>query len=65
MFYVDDTDPEKLIEAGIKGMLESLDPYTTFIPETEMENFNFMTTREYGGIGALIRKAGEYTPYPI
>ncbi len=61
LFYVDDTDPEELIEAGIKGMLKSLDPYTTYIPESEMENFNFMTTGQYGGIGALIRKAGDYT----
>ncbi len=60
LFYVDDTDPEKLIESGIEGMLNSLDPYTTFIPETEMENFNFITTGEYGGIGALIRRAGNY-----
>ena len=61
LFYVDDTDPEELIEAGIEGMLKSLDPYTTYIPESEMENFNFMTTGQYGGIGALIRKAGDYT----
>jgi carboxyl-terminal processing protease len=61
LFYVDDTDPEELIEAGIKGMLKSLDPYTTYIPESEMENFNFMTTGQYGGIGALIRKGGDYT----
>jgi carboxyl-terminal processing protease len=61
LFYVDDTDPEELIEAGIDGMLKSLDPYTTFIPESEMDNFNFMTTGQYGGIGALIRKAGDYS----
>lgn len=61
LFYVDDTNPEELIEAGIKGMLKSLDPYTTYIPESEIENFNFMTTGQYGGIGALIRKAGDYT----
>jgi carboxyl-terminal processing protease len=61
LFYVDDTDPEELIDAGIDGMLKSLDPYTTFIPESEMDNFNFMTTGQYGGIGALIRKAGDYS----
>jgi len=38
-----------------------LDPYTTYIPADEQENFAFMTTGEYGGIGALIRRAGEYT----
>lgn len=60
-YYVDDTDPEKLINASIDGMLKSLDPYTTFIPESEMDDFKFMTTGEYGGIGALIRKAGDRT----
>lgn len=61
LFYVDETDPEDLIETGINSMLSSLDPYTTFIPESEMDDFQFMTTGEYGGIGALIRKQGEYT----
>ena len=61
LYYVDETDPEKLIDAGIDGMLKSLDPYTTFIPESEMDDFTFMTTGEYGGIGALIRKGGKMT----
>ena len=60
LFYVDDTDPEKLVESSINGMLKELDPYTTFIPESDQENFKFMTTGEYGGIGALIRKNGQY-----
>jgi len=59
-YYVDETDPEKLIKTGIEAMLESLDPYTTFIPESEMEDFRFMTTGEYAGIGALITKRGDY-----
>ena len=41
-------------------MLTSLDPYTTYIPEEDMADFAFMTTGEYGGIGAQIRKAGKY-----
>jgi carboxyl-terminal processing protease len=61
LYYVDDTDPEKLINSSIDGMLKSLDPYTSFIPESEMDDFNFMTTGEYGGIGALIRKADKRT----
>ena len=59
-YYVDETDPGKLIKTGIDEMLESLDPYTTYIPESEMENFNFMTTGEYAGIGAMITKEGDY-----
>lgn len=56
LYYVDDTQPGDLMEEGINGMLESLDPYTTFIPESDIEDYRFMTTGQYGGIGALIRK---------
>jgi carboxyl-terminal processing protease len=52
---VDETDPEKLIGSGIEGMLETLDPYTTFIPESEMEDFKTVTTGQYGGVGMTIR----------
>ncbi len=60
LYYVDDTDPEKLINKSIEGMLNSLDPYTTFIPEKELNDFEFQTTGKYGGIGALIRKSEDY-----
>jgi carboxyl-terminal processing protease len=60
LFYVDEKDPDKLIEQGIMGVLEGLDPYTTYIPESEMENYATMTTGRYGGVGALIRQVGEY-----
>ena len=60
LFYVDETNPEKLVENSIEGMLKELDPYTTYIPESDRENFNFMTTGQYGGIGALIRRSGDY-----
>jgi len=55
LYYVDETNSQKLIETAINSMLNSLDPYTTYIPESEMDDFKFMTTGEYGGIGALIR----------
>ncbi len=61
LFYVDDTDPEKLVKTSIDEMLKSLDPYTSYIPESKMKDFKFMTTGKYGGIGALIRKRGDYT----
>jgi len=60
IFYVDEVNPEKLVETSIESMLESLDPYTKYIPEKEMDDFEFMTTGNYGGIGALIRKEGDY-----
>ncbi len=61
LFYVDETNPEDLVEKSIEGMLETLDPYTTYIPESEMDDFKFMTTGKYGGIGALIRRNEHYT----
>lgn len=59
LFYVDDIKPEKLIRTGMDDMLETLDPYTVFIPESEMDEFKFMTTGEYAGIGAVISKHGD------
>ena len=56
LFYVDDVEPSKLVKTSIDKMLESLDPYTNFIPEDDVEDFRFMTTGEYAGIGALISK---------
>ena len=53
-FYVDDIDPEKAVQTGIDAMLQSLDPYTVYYPESKMEEFNMMTTGEYAGIGAII-----------
>ena len=59
--YVDEINPGELNEAAINAMLEGLDPYTVFIPESDIENAKFMTTGEYGGIGALIQYDGEFT----
>jgi carboxyl-terminal processing protease len=53
-FYVDEVDPKKLIDTGIQGMLESLDPYTDYIPEEDLEAFTIQNTGQYAGIGALI-----------
>ena len=59
--YVDEINPGELNEAAIKAMLDGLDPYTVFIPESDIENAKFMTTGEYGGIGAVIQYDGEFT----
>lgn len=60
LYYVDKTDPGELVKTSIDGMLKSLDPYTTYIPESKMEDYKFMTTGKYGGIGALIRQDKDY-----
>lgn len=53
-YYVDEVEPEKLVRKGIDAMLESLDPYTDYISEDEMESFRITTTGQYGGVGAMI-----------
>ncbi len=58
--YVDEINPGELMETGINAMLESLDPYTNFISESKLEDYKFMTTGQYGGIGALIHKKDDY-----
>ncbi len=60
IYYVDETNPGELMKTGIDAMLESLDPYTVYIPESDIEDYRFMTTGQYGGIGSLIRKKGDY-----
>ena len=60
MFYVDDIESGELIKTAIDEMLLSLDPYTTYIPETDIEDYRFMTTGQYGGIGSIISKRGDY-----
>ncbi len=54
--YVDTVDFAKLINFGIDAMLQSIDPYTEFVPEENQESIEMMTTASYGGIGATIRK---------
>jgi carboxyl-terminal processing protease len=58
--YVDEINPGELTKIGIEAMFRSLDPYTNFIPESEVEDYKFITTGQYGGIGALIHQQGDY-----
>lgn len=55
MYYVDEINPAELNESAINAMLDGLDPYTVFIPESQIEDVRLMTTGEYGGIGAIIQ----------
>ncbi|MBI4548386.1 MAG: S41 family peptidase, partial [Ignavibacteriae bacterium] len=52
--YVDEVDPEKFMEAGIDGLLGTLDPYTSFIDEKEGDEVELLTTGKYGGVGITI-----------
>lgn len=55
MNYVDEINPAELNETAINAMLKELDPYTVFIPESEIEDVRLLTMGEYGGIGAIIQ----------
>ena len=48
------------MHAGINEMLESLDPYTDYIPEEDMDDYRQQTTGRYGGIGAVIGTRGDW-----
>ncbi|MEY2799319.1 MAG: hypothetical protein RI934_307 [Bacteroidota bacterium] len=60
MYYVDDVDASKLMRTGIEAMVESLDPYTNYISESEIEDYRFMTTGQYGGVGSSIFTRNNY-----
>ena len=55
-YYVDEIHPSDLIRKGIDAMLDTLDPYTNYISEADIEDFRLQTTGKYGGIGAMIRQ---------
>ncbi len=61
MYYVDEPKPGTLSKFAIDAMLKELDPYTVYYHESNMEDYLLMTTGQYGGIGAVIRKIGDYT----
>ena len=58
--YVDPVDPDRLMEGAAAGMVSDLDPYTEYIPEEGMQDFELLTTGKYGGIGSLIRQKDDY-----
>ena len=55
-YYVDPIEPGELVKTGIDEMLNKLDPYTNFITEADIEDYEFQTTGKYGGIGTTMRK---------
>lgn len=57
-YYVDGIEPGRLVKTGIDAMLNELDPYTNYITESDIEEYEFQTTGKYGGIGATMRKKG-------
>jgi carboxyl-terminal processing protease len=58
-YYVEEVPPRKTMERAIGGMLEGLDPYTTYIPEDQIEDYRMAVTGQYGGIGMEVRQKGD------
>ena len=58
--YVDDVDPAGIMRTGIEAMLETLDPYTNYISEADIESYRYMAEGKYDGIGARVRRIGDY-----
>jgi carboxyl-terminal processing protease len=59
-YYVDDVDPGQLMRTGIDAMVESLDPFTNYISESDIEGYRILTEGRYNGIGALSKKMGDF-----
>jgi len=57
--YADEINPTDLVTKAINGMLENLDPYSVYYPESKIEEVKMMTTGQYGGIGAVIQQYGK------
>ena len=68
-YYVDTLNAERTIENAINAMLDDIDPYTEYIPAKDMNDFNVVSTGQYGGIGSYIMQrtdsaAGVYISSP-
>ena len=57
--YADEINPTDLVTKAINGMLENLDPYSVYYPESKIEEAKLLTTGQYGGIGAVIQQHGK------
>lgn len=59
-YYVDELDPSKLMRTGIDAMVSSLDPFTNYISESDIEGYRFITEGKYTGIGAQFKLINEF-----
>lgn len=58
--YVDEVSVDVLLENASAGLVVATDPYSEYLSEKSMEEFEVLTTGKYGGVGSLIRKRGDY-----
>ena len=59
LYYVDETKPGQLMKTASDAMLQSLDPYTEYYTESDIEDYKIITTGQYGGIGASVREVAD------
>ena len=57
--YVDQIDPNVLMKTGIDAMVNSLDPYTNYITESQVQSYRISDDEKFQGIGASVYKIGE------
>ena len=55
LMYVDTLDADEVVGNGVNAMLASLDPYTTYYPESKVDELKKMLTGKYAGVGAVVR----------
>ncbi len=60
MGHVDNIKASDLLNSATQGMIAATDPYSEYIPEESMADFEMLTTGRYAGVGSLIRKKGDY-----
>ena len=58
--YVEKVDDEKLFDDAIKGMLEGLDPHSTYLNEKDFEDLQIGTRGEFGGLGIEVTMEDGY-----
>lgn len=57
--YADEISPGELTQTAIKAMLKSLDPYTVYYPESEIESYRMRNTSESGDVDITLKEIGK------
>ena len=60
MGHVDNIKASDLLNSAAQGMIAATDPYSEYISEESMADFEMLTTGRYAGVGSLIRKKDDY-----
>lgn len=58
--YVDELEPGKLMRVCIDAMVGSLDPFTNYISETDIEGYRYLYDGRYNAVGLEAKKMGDW-----